>query len=126
MRYVIAVLIGCHGLAHLAGFGVAFQLLVSLERPYQTTVLNGLVDVGHHGARIVGVLWLATALACMFAGSALWENAAWAAPFTTSVLLFSLALCVAALPEAWLGVLANVVLLAPFLIPGVASSLRLS
>ena len=117
MRYVVALVIGFHGVAHLAGFAVAWQLLASPELPYKTTVLGGLVDIGHGGTQIVGVIWLLTALACLLAGSALWEGATFAVPFATSTLLFSLALCLTALPETRLGLAVNVGLLALFLAP---------
>ena len=120
MRYLIAALLGLHGIAHLVGFAVPFQLFVSPEMPYKTTVVNGLIDVGHYGARVVGVLWLVTALACVLAGSALWEGAAWAVPSATAILFFSLALCLTALPEARIGVFANVVLLAILQVPRLA------
>lgn len=126
MRYLIAPLVGLHGLAHLAGFAVAFQLILSLNTPYKTTVLNGLIDVGHTGARVVGILWLVIAFACVLGGSALWEGAAWGASFTTAVLFCSLALCLTALPQARIGVLVNSILLALFLTPGLASAWGLS
>ena len=126
MRYLIAPLVGLHGLPHLVGFAVPFQLILSLNTPYKTTVLNGLIDVGHTGARVVGILWLLTALACVVAGSALWEGAAWSASFTISVLFCSLALCLTAMPEARIGVLVNGILLALFLTPRLASAWGLS
>jgi hypothetical protein len=127
MRYALALLVGAHGVAHLVGFAVAWHLIASAEVPYKTTVLGGLIDVGHGGTRVVGLIWLATALACMVAGSVLWEGAAWAIPFTKAVLLFSLALCLTALPEARVGLLVDVVLLAwLYGLPLISSSLRLS
>jgi hypothetical protein len=116
-RSLIALLIGAHGVAHLVGFAVAWQLLDSPEVPYKTTVLGGLVDVGDAGTRFVGVVWLLTALACVLAGSALWAGASWAATAATAVLLFSLALCLTALPEARIGVLVNAGLLAILQVP---------
>jgi hypothetical protein len=126
MRHAIAVVVGLHGVAHLVGFAVPWHLLASPETPYKTTVLSGLVDLGHGGIRAVGVIWLVSALACMLAGSALWEGASWSVPFATAVLLFSLALCLTGLPEARIGVFVNVALLAIFLVPRLASASGLS
>jgi hypothetical protein len=123
MRYVIALLVGAHGIAHLVGFAVAWRLIATIEAPYKTTLLGGLVDMGHGGVRIVGLLWYATAVACVIAGAALWDGAGWSAQFATYVLLFSLTLCLTALPEARIGVIVNLSLLTGFLTPGLRAAL---
>jgi hypothetical protein len=111
MRYLFAMLLGIHGIAHLVGFAVAWQMIATPEQHYKTTVLGGLADIGDTGPRFVGLIWLATALACMLAGAAIWEGASWGLPYTTTVLVFSVALCLTALPEARIGLLANVAML---------------
>ena len=121
MRYLFAVLIGLHGVAHLVGFAVAWQILAFPELHYKTTVLGGLVDIGHAGTQLLGALWLATALSCVIAGSAIWEGATWSVPFAMAVTLFSLTLCLTALPEARIGVLMNVAVLAILLVSRLAS-----
>ena len=108
------------------GFAVAWHLIASPELPYKTTVLAGLIDLGHGGTQVVGVIWLLTALACVLAGSALWEGATFAMPFAISTLLFSLALCLTALPEARIGVLLNGLLLTIFVVPKLASAFGLA
>jgi hypothetical protein len=124
LRYLLAVVLGFHGVAHLVGFAVAWHMIATPEVHYKTTVLGGLVDIGDAGAQFVGLIWLATALACVGAGALVWEGVAWSMSFTTGVLLFSLALCATALPEARIGVLVNVVLLAVLLIPRLVPAAR--
>ena len=45
MRYLLAVLLLVHGVAHLPGFLVAFRLASFPELPYRTTFFGTLEDV---------------------------------------------------------------------------------
>ena len=103
MRYVIAMVFFVHGFAHTVGFVVPWKIASLDEAPYKTTLLNGKLDVGHGGIRVVGLLWLLAALAFFGAGALvigrfeLWQ------PFTLVVTIYSLVLCVLGLPESRLG-----------------------
>jgi hypothetical protein len=46
MRIVLALLLLAHGVAHLPGFLVSWQLRSFPEMPYRTAFLGGSVDVG--------------------------------------------------------------------------------
>lgn len=117
MRYVIAMVFFVHGFAHTVGFVVPWKIASLDEAPYKTTLLNGKLDVGHGGIRVVGLLWLLAALAFFGAGALvigrfeLWQ------PFTLVVTIYSLVLCVLGLPESRLGIPINVAILL-FLIVG--------
>ena len=63
MRFVLAILLVAHGVAHLVGVVSSWKLAVLPELPYKTVVLSGRVDVGDAGIRVMGVLWLLAALA---------------------------------------------------------------
>lgn len=121
MVWFIAVLLIGHGIAHLPGFLVPWQLMTSAEFPYTTTLLAGRVDVGAAGIRVVGLLWLLTAV-LMFSAAAAWL---WrlpsAATATLAIVILSLVLCLLGWPYARLGCLVNVgLLLATPLLGGTA------
>lgn len=107
-----AVVLAAHGVIHLIGFVVPWQLATVDGFPYRTTVLAGLLDVGGTGARAVGGLWLVCAVGFVVAAVALWRGEPWAMPLIIGLGLASLVLCVLALPESGLGVVVNVAILA--------------
>jgi hypothetical protein len=55
MRIVLVLAFFVHGVAHLPGFLVAWQLRSFPELPYHTTVLANSVDVGVTGIRVIRV-----------------------------------------------------------------------
>jgi hypothetical protein len=110
MRFAFAGLLIAHGIAHLVGFAVPWKLMSSAEVPYRTTILGGAIDVGHTGARTLGVVWLIAALAfILLAGAVLagWNVRLWA----FAMLALSMVLCVVGWPEARIGLVVNTVLL---------------
>ena len=70
MRFVLALLLVAHGVAHLVGFVSSWKLATLAELPYKTTVFSGRVDVGDAGIRMMGALWLLAALAFLVAAFA--------------------------------------------------------
>ncbi|MDF2631278.1 MAG: transporter permease [Symbiobacteriaceae bacterium] len=62
LLYVLAGIIGVHGLIHLMGFVAYWPVAVVAELPYKTTVAGGALDVGAVGMKIFGLLWLVAAL----------------------------------------------------------------
>ena len=109
---LIAFLYVVHGFAHLVGFIVSWRLAKMEEMPYRTTLLNGTVDVGHAGIRIVGILWLLTALA--FLGIATGMLTHWDGWLNASIIIagFSTLLCILGWPDARIGLFLNLVILA--------------
>jgi hypothetical protein len=108
---LLGVLLVLHGIAHLVGFVVPWNLLNVEDVEYKTTLLSGRWDVGDLGIRLVGSLWLAGAAAFIATGAALLAGAAWwkTAAFYTS--FGSLALSVLGWPDSRIGVAINVLLL---------------
>jgi hypothetical protein len=106
MHIVFALFLFAHGVAHLVGFSAAWALSPA-KIPHLTTVIGGRFDVGESGIRVVGLLWVAAAVA--FAVVAV--GAALATPWWPSALIVvalgSLALCVLGWPEAKIGVMLN-------------------
>jgi hypothetical protein len=101
-----------HGLIHLIGFLVPWELAVVEGFPYRTTVLGGALELGDAGARVLGLAWLAVAAGFVVAGGGWWRRAAWAMPLTLGLALGSTALCLLAWPEAATGIPVNAAILA--------------
>lgn len=110
MRIVIAIFLALHGFAHFAGFAMSFGLAESI--PYRTTVLGGTVDLGDGGIRVIGVLWVLAALAFLTASAAAMTSQDWWITATLIAAVTSLVLCLLSLPEARIGVLLNLLILA--------------
>ena len=113
-----ALLIG-HGAAHVVGFAVPWKLVSSAEVPYRTTVLDGALDVGSLGVRLIGVLWLTVALAFVGAAVGLLQHTTWWYREVLVLVAISLALCVLALPESRPGLVANAVVAVLLIVGGV-------
>jgi hypothetical protein len=111
MRFALAFLMVLHGIAHLAGFAGSFHLTAAADLPYKTTVLGGRVDLGG-GIRVMGVLWLAlaTVFVVVAAGTAL--NATWWVNAAGVTAATSLVMTLLELPQARIGVLVNLAILA--------------
>ena len=112
MRYVLAAFLAAHGIAHLVGFVVPWRLMTAADLPYKTTIFAGRVDLGADGIRMIGLLWLATAVAFLAA------SVTWALDLRSAFVLLAVAvaastmLCVVDWPEARIGLLVNVAILA--------------
>jgi hypothetical protein len=117
MRIAVAIYVLIHGFCHLVGFVVPWKLITSKEEPYRTTLLAGAIDVGDAGIRVVGLLWLAVALAFLVVGVGALASAPWWRNVTLVLTAVSLVLCVFGLPGAKIGILANL-LLAAYLAAG--------
>ncbi|MGH9143283.1 MAG: ABC transporter permease [Vicinamibacterales bacterium] len=68
------MLIGLHGLVHLLGTIVYWQLAEVDGFAFKTTVLNGLVDLGARGIQTFGLLWLLPAVGFVAAALGLWTG----------------------------------------------------
>jgi hypothetical protein len=117
MRIALAVLMALHGAAHLVGFVGSWQLAgADSKTPYKATLLARKLDLGGVGVRAMGVFWLLTALAFMVAAAGAFTNQSWWLLTTLGVALFSLTLCITALPETRIGIAVNLLLMAALLL----------
>ncbi len=111
-RRVAAILLALHGVIHLIGFVTPWQI-ASLEGfAYRTTLLNGALDVGDAGVRVVGLVWLGLTVGFLAAGYGVWRGERWALGLTVVLAVVSLVVCLLGLPETFAGVAINVVILA--------------
>ena len=117
-RLVLPMLLVGHGVAHLPGFLVAWQLREFPGLPYTTTVARGAIEIGPAGTRVLGVLWLGTGLACLVAAGGILAPVPWSSQLTWAVLAVSTLLCVLGWPAARLGLVANSLIAALLLVAG--------
>lgn len=107
MRYAVALLLVGHGVAHLPGFLVSWQLASFPELPFRTTVLSNMIEVGTVGARVVGSSWLLLSLWFIVLGVVVAVRpAGWPQGLPAAVALSAL-LCVLGWPEAKVGLAVN-------------------
>jgi len=111
VRIVVAALMVAHGIAHLPGFLVSWQLRSFPEMPFRTTILGSSVDVGEAGIKAIGLAWLATSVAFGILAVATLTRAGWWQPVAYIAIGVSTALCFLGWPDARLGLIANAVIL---------------
>ena len=116
MRIALAVLMTLHGIAHLVGFAGAWQLSAAANVRYKTTVLGGHFDLGDAGIRAIGLLWVLAAIAFVAVSAGAMLHAEWWLEAAVLVVIGSLALTILELPEARIGAVVNVALLAMLLV----------
>ena len=112
MRYALGLLMALHGFAHLVGMVVSWQLAPLEGALYKTTLLSGRVDVGDAGMRVMGALWLLTALGFAIAAFATFTDRPWWLAAAIVASLVSLAISIVALPDSRIGVAVNLLILA--------------
>jgi hypothetical protein len=107
MRVILVLLLLAHGIAHLPGFLVNWQLRSFPELPFRTTLFAGTLDVGLIGIRAVGVGWLLVAIAFDSLLSACCCGRDGGQPLAYGAVGASVLLTAAGWPEARLGLVAN-------------------
>ena len=112
MRFALGLLMLLHGVAHVPGFVGSWRLATLEGVPYRTTVLGGRLDIGDAGMRVLGAAWLLLALGFGLAGALALANRPWWPAAATTAALASLLLCLMQLPEARIGAVVDVLLLA--------------
>jgi hypothetical protein len=108
---VFAVFLVLHGLVHVIGFTVPWQLGGLRGSEYSTRILNHSIEVGDTAVKILGLAWLAVAVAVVLVGVLVWRGHAWALRTTIALLLGSLVLCTIDLPASVMGLAIDVILL---------------
>ncbi len=93
------------------GFAAAWQLATLPEIAYRTTALNGAVEIGDLGARLLGVGWLVSGGAFLVAAWATWRDAPWALRGAVVAATASMVICALGLPDAYRGLAIDVAIL---------------
>src|SRR5947208_14317614 len=112
IRRTAAVLLALHGLIHLIGFVSPWRIATLEGFAYRTSVLNGALNVGDAGVRVIGLVWLGVTLGFLAAGYAVWREKPWAVSLTAVLAIVSLIVCVVGLPETAAGVAIDVAIVA--------------
>ena len=112
IRRIAAILLALHGVIHLIGFVTPWRIATLEGFAYRTTVLNGALDVGDAGVRVVGLVWLGLSAGFLAAGYGVWRGKRWAVGLTGVLAVVSLVVCLLGLPETFAGIAINVVILA--------------
>jgi hypothetical protein len=111
------MLMTLHGIAHLVGFVGSWWPAALRDYVYKTTVIGGLVDIGDGGIRLVGLAWLAAAIAFITVASlALANRPVWIPLAPLGVSVTSLLLCIIGWPAARIGLGVNAALLVAILV----------
>ena len=109
MRILLALIFLGHGIAHLPGFLVSWELVV-LE-PYRTTILVDYFDIGDRGIRVMGAMWLLGFLAFALSSVGVWLRRSWWSRVALLTAIFSMVLCALDWPDAQIGLYINVALI---------------
>jgi hypothetical protein len=112
IRRIAAILLALHGVIHLIGFVTPWRIATLEGFAYRTTVLNGALDVGDAGVRVVGLVWLGLTAGFLAAGYGVWRGKRWAVGLTGVLAVVSLVVCLLGLPDTFAGIAINVVILA--------------
>ncbi len=110
-RLIVAAVVAAHGVIHLIGFVVPWQIATVTGFPYRTTTAGGLTDLGDVGARLVGLVWLGCAVGFVVSGIGIARRASWALPLASGLAVVSLVACLIGLPETAAGVVVNAAIL---------------
>jgi hypothetical protein len=112
IRTIAAVLLALHGVIHLIGFVVPWRIATLEGFGYRTSVVNGALDVGDVGVRVIGLVWLGLTVGFLAAGYGVWRGKPWAVGLAGVLAIVSLIVCVVGLPETAAGVAIDVAILA--------------
>jgi hypothetical protein len=112
LYYAAVFFLFAHGLVHLIGVVVYWQLAeVEDFPPYKTTLLNGRLDIGDLGMRIYGLSWLIAALGFVIAAVGMAFRFDWWIPLLFAASIFSLVVNVIDWEWAKYGTLLDVLIL---------------
>jgi len=106
MRWILVSMLLAHGVAHLPGFFVSWELASFPELPFRTTIF-GTVDIGVLGTRCVGVAWMLSSIVFAAVAGAIAMRFELPSALLPLALGFSALLCVSAWPKASFGFVAN-------------------
>ena len=112
MHLALAVLFALHGIAHWIGLIIDWRLTAFEGMPSDTTLLDGRIDAGELGIRVMGVLWMLTGIAFLVIAAATMVQLSWWRQAALGVTLFSLAMSLLHWPDARFGVYLNLGILA--------------
>ena len=118
-RFILALVLLVHGLAHLMGVWEHLVLPQFEAVEHEATLLAGQWDVGATAIRGVGLLWLTGAIGFVVAAIGIANRRSWGRTTTLYVAILSLFITVLAWPPAVFGIYTNIaILIALLFVPG--------
>ena len=111
LYYSATFIIFIHGLIHLIGVVVYWQLAVVDEIPYKTTLLGDRWDIGITGTRIFGLLWLLGTIGFVVTAAGMAFRTTWWQPVLLGTTLFSLLITILDWDAAKFGAITNIIIL---------------
>ena len=118
LYFTAAFIIFAHGLIHLIGMVVYWQLAVVNEIPYKTTLLGGRWEIGETGARIFGLMWLIGTIGFVVAAAGMTFRTSWWQLVLLVTTLFSLLITILDWDAAKFGAITNVIILIILFVTG--------
>lgn len=112
LRLPAAAVLAVHGLIHFIGLFAYWQLATFEQLRYTTTVLNGSLDVGEVGIRLVGVGWAAAGTLLLAGAWLVVRRDRGTLPVVVAATAVSTVLCTLGLPDAVLGLVVDLALIA--------------
>lgn len=112
LRLPAAAVLAVHGLIHFIGLFAYWQLATFEQLRYSTTVLNGSLDVGEVGIRLVGVGWAAAGTLLLAGAWLVVRRDRGTLPVVVAATAVSTVLCTLGLPDAVLGLVVDLALIA--------------
>lgn len=112
IRLAFGLLLLLHGLVHIIGFLVPWQLATMPEFAYTTSAAWGALELGDVGTRAVGLVMLGLAVAYAVAAFGIWRRTSWGLAMAVGATLVSVAGCALQSPAAILGLVLNLAILA--------------
>lgn len=107
--YILAGLLIFHGLVHILGFLIFFEITEVETLQYSTKVLGGRVDIGKIGIRILGIIWLLIMIAMVASGVGLLLGTAWWYSLALWSTVASSVVTILGWPDTRFGLLINIV-----------------
>ncbi len=111
LRLAAAAVLAVHGLIHLIGFVVPWELASVQGYPLKDSVLSSSIAVSDMTVHVLGVLWLVAAIGFVVAAVGLARRATWSIPLIALTSVVSIVLCVLGSPEAAAGAVMSAAIL---------------
>jgi hypothetical protein len=118
LYYTAALILFAHGLIHLIGVAVYWQLAVVNEIPYKTTLLGGRWEIGDSGMRVFGLLWFLGTIGFVVAAAGMVFRTTWWQPVLLVTTLFSLVITILDWDAAKFGAITNIIILIIIFVTG--------
>jgi hypothetical protein len=110
MRRLLAAGLALHGAIHVLGVAVAWRWVEPDGLPNAREIIGG-VEVGDGGMRLLGVIWLLSAVAFLVAAGEVLDRREWAASATAAAATTSAVICLLQIDFAWRGLVIDLLLL---------------